>query len=160
MMYDGRKALTPLRRSIDFTEEKVGMASRPLEPRDFYATSESTHEPISDLKAQNDIVRRRLYTMGMTVPGLVRVGENDTCVLPWHASAACDASGRDDSICVPGVRELTWGPCGWPVRALVAQEGVGCDLCQCAPCQCDKIAKGYAYEVRHIVVWLALTATH
>ncbi|KAG2452372.1 hypothetical protein HYH02_002618 [Chlamydomonas schloesseri] len=72
------------RKTVDITEEKVGMATRPLEARDFYATSErggGGTEPYSSVKAQNEV------------------------------------------------------------------EGVACDLCQCAPCQCDKMTKGYAYEL-------------
>eukprot|EP00198_Chlamydomonas_reinhardtii_P004918 XP_001694254.1 predicted protein [Chlamydomonas reinhardtii] len=38
---------------VDFTEEKVGLATRPLEARDCYATCERGPEPYSTVKAQN-----------------------------------------------------------------------------------------------------------
>ncbi|GLC39086.1 hypothetical protein PLESTB_000008900 [Pleodorina starrii] len=71
------------RKKVDYTEEKVGLATRPLEARDFYATCETTNEPYSSVKAQ--------------------------------------AQGADP--------------------------GVACDMCRCAPCQCDKVAKGFPYEL-------------
>ncbi|GFR51663.1 hypothetical protein Agub_g14076, partial [Astrephomene gubernaculifera] len=69
------------RKTVDYVEEKVGMATRPLEARDFYATCETPSEPFSTLKQQNNT------------------------------------------------------------------DGTACDMCQCAPCQCDKMAKGFPYEL-------------
>ncbi|KAG2482662.1 hypothetical protein HYH03_018434 [Edaphochlamys debaryana] len=43
------------RKIVDYTEEKVGMATRPLVAADFYATSESANEPLSSMKAQNQL---------------------------------------------------------------------------------------------------------
>ncbi|GIL79473.1 hypothetical protein Vretimale_18357 [Volvox reticuliferus] len=71
------------RKTVDYTEEKVGMATRPLEARDFYATCESATEPFSSVKVQ--------------------------------------ATQGDPSL--------------------------ACDMCRCAPCQCDKVDKGFPYEL-------------
>ncbi|EFJ45942.1 hypothetical protein VOLCADRAFT_118206, partial [Volvox carteri f. nagariensis] len=69
--------------SVDYTEEKVGLATRPLEARDFYSTCESTVEPYSTVKAQ----------------------------------------------------------------AVKGDPSMACDMCRCAPCQCDKMAKNFPYEL-------------
>ncbi|PNH03516.1 hypothetical protein TSOC_010420 [Tetrabaena socialis] len=70
------------RKLVDYEEEKVGMLTRPLEARDFYATCDSANEPYSSVKAQNE--------RGDVTP---------------------------------------------------------CDVCECAPCQCDKVARDFPFEM-------------
>lgn len=73
----------PDRVPVDFAEEKVAMETRPLEARDFYASSTNRAvEPFSSMKQQN----------------------------------------------VDATTEV-------------------CPLCECLPCQCDKMKKTFAYEL-------------